>query len=133
MEKSLEFFDKLPAILQAAAIAGAFVLGGIIAAILRLRNNNNNNAKHKPDYVTKVELLQAAIDATEQRSQERQGIYDKLAAIQLELKLDIAQQENHLAEFAKSVDARLRAIETSLAKLAGAAEARSHRGRGGAE
>lgn len=120
------FLDKLPMLLQIAVVAGvfagAFVIGALFAAWRR--NGSRNNSGPRDGYVTKADLLQSEIDALEERRLERHGFYTKLSEVQAELKLDIHERDDNLAEFAKSVtqqmtelNKRLGAIDVSVATL----------------
>lgn len=148
------FLDKLPMLLQVAVVAGAFVgamvLGGVIAALAKMRNNGPGGRNgyvtrtdlmtaiadrvtrsEIADHVTTAQLLQAAIDAAAERALERQGVYARIESASAALKLDVGAVNNNVSEFARSIDMRLARIEDELdnrlrlleieqAKLAGA-------------
>lgn len=112
------FFDKLPVAIQVAILAGAFVFGAIFSALaMRMKNG-------KDSYVTKYEMLVALNEAAANHRKERQDFHTRIDRMQAEFKLDLGEADNHLSEFAKSVDDKLHSIERGLNRLLGAEEVR---------
>lgn len=103
------------------------MFGGILAAIsLRGKKTGNGNGQTviKDGYITKADLLQFSISSAEIRQEERRAMYARMDAIVAEFKLSMREYDGNMAEFVKSANDRLRALERAVDRYMGSKDQR---------